>query len=328
MMFEQKLSGSYYNMGLETGRMFKKLGLPKFPPKLDEAQLEFGRKCTEVVEAHAPGLLEELQGMADGSGFDFDVFAASELCLSIKSACSVIAISGEHMVDGVPVLLRNHDWNEGGDKDLTVCWTSPEGGLKSLGTTFLRLRLARFGGVNEAGLAISSALADWTNPQPGVMFHIATRWILDTCQSTKEAVAYLEKIPKTWGMMYVIADKANDIAIVEAHAERMNVIWPDNGFAAVSNNFHSPEMKVLDKRGISWENPRIRVEYYNDWFVGKSGSISLEEVQAVMRNHEHFACDHVEGGFTIWSWIAPIGERKLLVCQGSPCKGEYVPYTF
>ena len=52
------------------------------------------------------------------------------------------------------------------------------------------------------------------------MLNLATRWILDTCRTTKQAVAFLEQMPKVWGETYIVIDQENTIAKVEAHREK------------------------------------------------------------------------------------------------------------
>lgn len=44
------------------------------------------------------------------------------------------------------------------------------------------------------------------------------RWILDTCKTTREAVEYLETMPKVWGETYIVIDKENTIAKVEVQS--------------------------------------------------------------------------------------------------------------
>ena len=75
------------------------------------------------------------------------------------------------------------------------------------------------------------------------MLNIATRWILDTCKTTREAVEYIEKIPKVWGETYIIVDKENSIAKVESHRKKTKVAYSDTGFEFNSLLYDSPEMR-------------------------------------------------------------------------------------
>ena len=94
VVYEVKLSGSYYDMGLRTGKMLEKdKGLL---PKFSKEKIEKGMEYEKEVRAYAPELLEELRGIADGSGVDYSVIAAHELSLyRLQPSCLVMAISGD-----------------------------------------------------------------------------------------------------------------------------------------------------------------------------------------------------------------------------------------
>lgn len=76
---EVKSSGSYHEIGLKIGKMLQKdKGLI---PKFSKEKIEKGKEFEKEVRKYAPELLDELQGIADGSGLDYDVLAAYELSL-------------------------------------------------------------------------------------------------------------------------------------------------------------------------------------------------------------------------------------------------------
>ena len=157
VVYEVKLSGSYYDVGLKIGKMLKKDKrlLPKFSKENIVKSMEYEKE----VRTYAPELLEELQGIADGSGVDYSVIAAHELSpYRLQPSCLVMAISGDYTHSRLPVLARNHEWIEEDSEYLTLCYTKPKGKMYSLGFTFHWANMSRYGGVNEAGLAIFSLL--------------------------------------------------------------------------------------------------------------------------------------------------------------------------
>lgn len=62
-MYEFRTSGTYYEMGLQTGKILKREmdGIPDFSPKFSEEKIELGMNHEKEVEKHAPELLEELR---------------------------------------------------------------------------------------------------------------------------------------------------------------------------------------------------------------------------------------------------------------------------
>lgn len=64
-MYRVKISGTYYEMGLEQGHSLKEWGFRLPPP--DKKTLRFARRCEEVVGRRMPELLDEIRGVADGA---------------------------------------------------------------------------------------------------------------------------------------------------------------------------------------------------------------------------------------------------------------------
>jgi predicted choloylglycine hydrolase len=330
IVYEVNLSGPYYDMGLEIGRTLEndKGLLPKF----SNENLVKGMAYEKEVRTHAPELLDELRGIADGSGVDYRVVAAHELSpYRLQPSCLVMAISGDHTQSGLPVLARNHEWVEEDSQYLTLCYTKPKGKLYSLGFTFHWANMSRYGGMNEAGLAISSTATSFVNSGPGVMFNVAKRWILDNCKTIEEAIDFLERIPKTWGIAYLMIDRGGAIAKVEAHREKTRTTYIDTGFEFVSLRFDSPEMERFneqDERGQwAFDMYSARKPFLLRWFAENRGGITDDVVIEALKNHEHKMCTHdydckVHYGIC-WSWILTPGKGDAAVCFGPPCKRPF-----
>lgn len=334
IVFEVKESGSYYDVGLRMGRLLKTAKIEGFPPKFSKETLDKGMEWEREVQKYTPELLNELRGVAEGSGIDYRVLATFELSpFRLQPSCLVMAISGNHTKDGYPVLARNHEWNEEASEELTICYTKPEGKLRSFGFTFYGMFLSRFGGMNEAGLAISSASTNFVNSGPGVMLNLATRWILDNFESTKEAVEFLKTIPKTWGTAYLLIDRDNRIAKVEAHREKTKVTYTEKGFDFVTLIFDSPEMQKYNEKSEwgKWasEIHATRKEFLSKWFAQNKGTFDNTMIINALKSHERKMCTHdydeqakVHYGIC-WSWILSPGKNKARVCAGPPCKNKF-----
>jgi predicted choloylglycine hydrolase len=328
MLKKIELRGSHYEIGLKTGAMLK--STPGYPPEYPEHVLEKSRAYEEQVRTYAPDLLDEFRGIADGLGIDYYIpvtLEASPYRFQMTS-CLVLAISGEHTQSRLPTLARNHEWEEKDSENLRLCYTKPDGKLKSLGFTFSWPLVSRYGGINEAGLALSSASASFENMGPGIMLNLATRWILDTCETTEQAVAYLEKMPKVWGETYVIIDKENTIAKVEAHRKQTKVTLTDTGFDFNTLLYDSPEMQQYlsqeDTSGLI-KYASARRAFLNTWFLQHRGEITDALIINALSNHEHKMCVHEPGGPEIcWSYVLKIAEHRALVCAGRPCRNEFV----
>ncbi len=322
-----ELRGSHYKIGLRLGEILKEE--PGYPPKYPREVLEKSRAYEEKVKIYAPDLLDEFQGIADSLGIDYYVpvtLEASPYRFQATS-CLVMAISSEHSESGVSVLARNHEWMEKDSENLRLCYTRPDGKLKSLGFTFSWPLVSRYGGINEAGLSLSSTSATFENTGPGIMLNLATRWVLDTCKTAREAAEYLEKMPKVWGETYIMIDKENTIAKVEAHRKKTKVTFTDSGFDFNSLLYDSPEMQQYmskERIGSCIEYASARRAFLNHWFLQNKGKITDDLIINALKNHEHKMCYHgLEGLEICWSYILKIGEPKALVCAGRPCRNKF-----
>ena len=213
-MWVRKVSGTYYEMGKQVGYLMRKQNCQDFtgadiPFLKNPMKLDFAMKCKTAVEKHAPDLLQELDGILEGGGFEFHTLGVLELSLSAQAGCTLFAISGEHTADSNPVLARSYDFEDWTISDFTGTWTSPDQKYASLG--FTDIGIGRYGGANECGLAVATTMTNPMDTAPGVLNCLASRWILDTFQTTGEAVDFLMEIPHVWGVNFLIIDKENDI---------------------------------------------------------------------------------------------------------------------
>ena len=209
----------------------------------------------------------------------------------------------------------------------------PKGKLASYGFTFHWPLTTRYGGINEAGVAISSATTTFVNSGPGVMLNVATRWILDNCKSTEEAVEFLEMIPKVWGISYLIIDKNSTIAKVEAHREKTHTVYSTNGFDYTTFLFSTPEMSKYNEEhrvGYILEQFNDRKEFLLDWFAKNKGKIDEKKIIAALKDCDNKLHYHIKRNYgtegTCWSWITSPGDDEVLLSLGPPCKNDFYPH--
>jgi len=330
-MIKLELEGSYYEIGLRIGEKCKNLVSSYYSEECSKDQIDFAYECQRSVRKYCPELLEELQGIADGGDFDYKKLVSSELAAGLKSNCTLLAISGKYTKNGLPIYARSMDWFQDALKTTSVFITKPEQRLASLG--FSETFLGRLGGVNETGLAIGEASTSWENLQPGIINGIAIRWVLDTCRTTYDAVSFLQKIPYIMGNNYLIADKEDNFAVVEASPVKTIVTIERKGFLVAANHYFSPEFDKITPTKPKHSTDRI--DYLNSWFNNRTNPVDLEDLKRIQQTHDVEICPHVQEIYegrlrdltTCWAWIAPLGENKVYLCEGSPCKNEYKEYS-
>lgn len=324
-----EIAGSHYELGLEYGRILSREKLGWWWTQPSEAKLALVKACEREIAVHAPGFLEEIQGIADACQTDYDLILSNMTVTYFEqSACNVVAVAGTQCRNGRTIFARNHDWLDEDQQWVTCFRTSPKNGLRSIGFGFADP--GRYDGVNEAGLAMAGA-AIWYRhkPQPGLRMNVVTRWVLDTFSDTPSAVDYLTRIPHHEGISYLVADREGCIARVEAAPEGVNVAFTKDGMLAAINLFQSPEMGGLDlehtlgKENIVYRHRKRIPAWYDD----HKGQIDLDAAKRLCSDHEIGLCDHGEGRSepfgTIYSWVAELGTGEIHVAHGRPCENEY-----
>ncbi len=329
IMYHQSAKGSYYEIGKQIGTEFKEIytNFNWFPPKFTEEQIKLSKAFETEARKFTPDLLDEIRGIADGSGFEYETLMINELTpYRNETNCLVMVISGEHTKSGLPIIAKNHEWIEDDSDALTICRTEPNKRIASYGFTFIASSTSRYGGINKSGLAISSVSANFAYSGPGVMLNIATRWILDNCETTEEGVEFLERMPKVWGNVYLLIDKHNTIAKVEAHREKTVVTYTNRGFDMATLRFESEEMHPFNYKDDLASLYFPRKEFISRWFEENKGNINGDLINEVLKNHENSICNHSKSGNQnygiCWSWIISIGDPVTLISEGAPCKNE------
>jgi predicted choloylglycine hydrolase len=322
-----ELRGSYSEMGRQFGVRLK--GFFK-PPPASPKKIEFAEKCLGYVEQYTPGVLDEIAGLCEAAKLDETLMRCFVLTLGLEMGCTVFAVPAKRNTLGVPVMARNYDWDVS-FKDYFMCIRAqPNDGLTSL--SFTDHMVGRYGGVNEKGLAAAiTAIPAYTGaPKPGVRMNVAIRWMLDHLNSTEEAAEWLREVPHQWAHNYMLADRSGVFARVETSPEDTRVCYSEE-LLVTTNHYHDTEMKKQENPEFDFSNTLRRYKRVTDWYQ-KLESITFEDVKFVLSSHEEGVCDHGEHEGvvfgTIWSWIAPLGEKHVFVCHGPPCSNEFEKITF
>jgi predicted choloylglycine hydrolase len=145
------IEGSSYEAGHLHGEFLKQIGrtlISYEPPAPEQA----AREMRQLYDEYCPGLIEEVQGVADGLGLSFEkaLFCA---CIGpagrgCTHAVALPAITANHHL----LVARNYDIGLS-DADLCLCTTRIEGRLSHLG--FSDMCLGRLEGINQYGLCVT-----------------------------------------------------------------------------------------------------------------------------------------------------------------------------
>lgn len=326
-----ELRGTHYELGFKMGEMFRRTNRGII--ESDEKGKFFALKVKNEVEDIIPELFHEIQGFADGGDYKFEDILTFALTLGNNPGCTVFAISGENTNNHNAIFARNYDGPEYFHK-FDLYKTYPQGFYSHQGCTFGMI-IGREDGINEKGLAIAvtGVFGKYTN-KPGVWDHIAVRAVLDRCKNVNEAVKLLEEIPHLYAKNFLVADKNNEIAIVEAAQQNVEISYPENGLGIITNHFTSENMKQFNDENKSMHRTHERYNNIIRWFEEEKKPIETNNIVSILNNHEKGVLsilkdESAEKTFlTVWSWYATIGERKFSIATGTPIEGKYTEIRF
>ncbi|MFX1456915.1 MAG: C45 family autoproteolytic acyltransferase/hydrolase [Promethearchaeota archaeon] len=332
-------SGSYYDMGYKLGQQLKNLfNVPPCPPE----KLKLSNKCRNFVKQYTPDLLEEIKGFCDAGNYDQEKMEAFlfvlgyELFVPLGVGCTVFTIGSELTESGLPIFARNNDFNELFQPYCEASYRAPLGKLKSI--AFSDHMIGSLGGINEAGLAFAVLLAGnfdkkW---QPGVRINLSTRWILENCHNTEEAVKFLEKIPHVRGQVLMIMDKDDNMARVETLPPHVAVTYAEKDYLFTTNHYQAESLKKYYDQNIKLPNSLERFNKTKTFLETRNKKFSLNDVKGFLSSHDNGVCHHYKwdgiNEITIYSWVANVREERdslqAWATTGSPCKNEYELYNF
>jgi predicted choloylglycine hydrolase len=332
-MYQVRLKGTYYEMGIQQGQLMKGRSLPPIWSEsirevVPAERAKFAHECEEIVRRYMPDFLDELQGISDATRVDYQKVKIWPLCsyARLQQSCTAIAISGKYTAQGNPLFIRNYDYLDSDQKDFTVFWTKPQNGYASVG--FSDSMSSRYCGFNEKGLAIATSISGYSGPtQPGLVFSLVARWILDQYPTARKAVEFLKRVPHFHGWNFLLCDMEDNIIRVETCPERVETIDFD-GFGVSTNHYLSEHMqKFEDKDWRSEGSTEKRHVNSLTWFRSLTEPITADDAcqLAQTRVDKGGICDRFVGidGGTLWSWIHAIGEPTVLISDGAPCENSY-----
>jgi predicted choloylglycine hydrolase len=328
-MNELTLRGSHRDMGRELGAQMREAGT-----KLPDLTADQARRTEALVRStdrFIPALLEEIAGIAEGGGYDERAVQFYSLAIGIVPSCTVVAVSGAHTATGRTLFGRNYDagpqWS-----DFTLYRTYPESGYAHIGCCY-DLLVGREDGLNDVGLAIAvTGVQGKYTDKPGLWDHIPVRAVLEQCESVDEAVELIGALPHLWTKNFLVADRHGGLAAIEAAQQGVAVDRSDSGFGVIANHFASAALAPFCDEAKIPANSRERVETARGWFETheeQESRIARDELAELLSTTGQGVRSELGPEFTtVWSWVAELGGRQLLLCDRLPEPEAYRAFEF
>jgi predicted choloylglycine hydrolase len=258
----------------------------------------------------APELLEELHGIADGSGLPFEELL--EVNMRVLHYCTVIAFTHS---DSDPLLGKNLDFPAYAYQVLFTAEPKEGHGMTHVGCAG---SVASYGGINTAGLAMGHAVVplDEAPQDAGLPIAFLRRMALQRCATTAHAVDLLRE-HEAWqkGDNLLFLDREGEAAVVELAPGAQRVRRPAKDAVWCSNSFVHPDLVTGS------DEARQRYGYIEDVLSQACRPLTRGLVHQLLSSHDGQA--PLCRDSTQLSLVAYPASGRLEVADGYPCQVAY-----
>lgn len=352
-----ELSGSPYEMGWQHGQAYPEAirhfsdervhlsGAPKWTgcSLSDQEVLELAAACLPAHHDYSPGLMAELQGMADASGetlarlivnngftdFIDTVYALGERIQQPEFAahnCTAFLVGNDAAAGGQAMYGQTWDMHASATPYVILLHGRPDAG-----PSFIALSVVGcvgMMGMNEAGICIGVNNLMGGDGQLGVTWPFVIRRALAQT-NLEDALACVTEAPLAGAHNYMILDRAGEGYNVEAMSTR-HEITPLNGSALVhTNHCLLPRTAACEraKEVMSLTSSEARLRVAESWLTPngiEKEPIAPETLMTLTRDDT--ICQRPQPPLDVESCGAIImrpAAGELWACWGPPADGEY-----
>ena len=316
------IHGTHYEMGLRWGSLEE----PSPTETGEQYAIEPEQGITWLCR-FTPDLLDEFRGILDApERREKQVGEILATSGQPDVGCSAFWVSPDHTNDGLPLVGRNWDYRPAAARNARIVSTRPVRGYAHL--AFTNHPVGRYGGINEAGLAVATAVVPARKEEKGLPFTLAVRRMLEVCGDAAAGADFLGRVPIRSAVNFLLADATGAARVIEVEPGRIHPTEPVD-FAAIGNHF--PSIPPADARP-RLPGSRRRVAALANWFREHSGNLDDTAAEHILSNRRDAICARGNPGIahatvTLWSWIARPGKRALRAAAGSPHNTPYRPYN-
>jgi isopenicillin-N N-acyltransferase-like protein len=296
------------------------------------------RKFLPYGEEAFPEFVDELRGIAEGAGVDFEEVWTLNCYEGLTESstqvwgCTSVAVCQEQTANGHVLLAHNEDWSSADRDTVYLVRAEPDDGPAYLGMTYGPLLVNI--GMNAEGIGVAINTVYPTDVRVGVPRILCSRAVLGARTIGAAIRACVPKL-RGGGYAYLLADRNGELYLIETSATSHDILYGEDGWLAHANHYISPKMQALEQPG-RYAGSRVRFNRAGRLLKAQLGAVTVESLQALLRDHVNFPdsiCAHEdpedpphERGHTLVSLVMDLTELTMWAAPGPPCGGEYMAH--
>ncbi|MBQ9058839.1 MAG: hypothetical protein IJ125_06615 [Atopobiaceae bacterium] len=352
-----EIEGTPREIGLQQGEAFKRQIRGSIKTYTDmfrdysnlewDRAKELSRYFIPMIEEFNHDYIEEMQGVAEGAGLDFEdilalncrselVFVGAEMDKQ-DGGCTSIGVSSDVGANGHCYVAHNWDWKTSQRPNEVMMKVKQTNGKP----TFLTITEAGIigkTGFNSAGISVVlNALS--TNQSPaGIPLHMAMRAILDA-ETLFEAIGVATKMPLGCCASFLIGSRGGEVINLEIENEDFDVLYPSDGIIVHTNHFLSPRLPRYPRKDTTkYKLPDsfVRCGRADKLARAKGTDIGPDDLKEILKDHTEWPCSicrhdnpKIDPGLsmgTVFSIIIDHEAGDVYFCKGNPCETDYELY--
>jgi isopenicillin-N N-acyltransferase-like protein len=315
-----------------------------------EKALNFSKTFVKRIKEFDETLLEEMQGMAKGSGRLLEeilvINLRTEILFGLKKlqeaeGCTSFCALPDITRLGNTILGQNWDYKPFASETMFLLQINQEKAPDIL-TIVEAGQLTRMG-MNSAGLGVCNNYieceADGMNMEKGIPTTLIRRRAL----SQEKYYAMLGTIthtPRSFSGNYLVAtaEGEGDATDIEATPETAYFLFPKDGLIVHSNHIKGAGPGYVGALRLGVENSLYRDRRLEQLLRKSAWKLDPKEIMEALKDHFGYplsVCRHPEEEkpwFEQWrtnaSVIMDLTAKVMWVAAGPPCENEYQRYTF
>lgn len=305
---------------------------------------KYARKFIPTIEKYDPDIMEEIKGVAEGSGYDLEDILAlnvrSEIVMqgsqvrAMSDGCTTFAFMPDETDTGEVIMGQNWDWKESIQKGCCILKIRQE--TKPDITMVTEAGIIGKIGLNSAGVgvALNALASDKVVEGEVIPLHIALRGVLNSV-TLSDAIRAAGVMNLACCANFTMASAEGQAVAVEIGPGDIDVIYAENGYVTHTNHFYGPRMiNVHDTGRIGLPDSYLRRGRIND-LIRKmksegDGKVSIPKMKKILADHTGFPdsiCRHndvtesaAKTLCTVFSIIMNLDREEVYFAPGNPCE--------
>ncbi len=346
--------GSPYEIGLTHGKEAKNQVMVSIETYkamfMDYSRISWEKACkyamsfVPVIGEYDSDYLEEIRGIADGSGYAFEEILAlnvrSEIVLQgehvdelITDGCTSFVFTPE-MTDSNRLFIgQNWDWKKTQQQGCIILHIKQQS--KPDITMVTEAGIIGKIGYNSEGIGVAlNALSSSTKVEgKTIPLHIALRGILDS-STLSDAIRSVTKTNLSCCAHFMIASRRGEGISLEVGPGQFDVMYAEEGFLAHTNHFISPRLThVEDTSRITFPDSFLRLGRIRFLTHNMNRRVSLADIKLLLKDHISYPdsiCRHEDilepedkRLCTVFSIIMDLEREEMYFAPGTPCNTEF-----